>query len=168
MIETACNVVIAVLVMAFVEYACGRKPWVVPFKVAGSNSRYLVDWYSPSHVIHGLILYGIFHNFTAAVLAECAWEILENSPWCIKRYRQTSAVDYEGDTIINSLSDVLMMSLGFAVAWQAPWPATVALAIVLELLALWVIRDNLTLNVVMLVYPSPRIKAWQQELDVKR
>lgn len=168
MIETACNVAIIVLVMAFVEYACGRKPLPRPFQIAGSNSRYLVDWYSPSHVIHGFLLYLLTGSYLWSVVLECGWEIIENSPWCIRRYRQTSAVDYEGDTILNSLSDVLMMSLGFAVAYCAPWSVTAALAIAMELLALWIIRDNLTLNVVMLVYPSPRIKAWQQELDVKR
>jgi hypothetical protein len=136
------------------------------------NSQHLSDWYTPSHVIHGFLLAGLTSlllrrrspgfRLTAAVLVEAAWEILENSPFVIERYRHaTMALGYTGDSVLNSVSDICAMILGFLIARRLPLWATVALAVGLELLTLAVIRDNLTLNVVMLVAPSDAIRAWQ-------
>jgi len=97
-----------------------------------------------------------------AVAIEAAWEVLENSPIIINRYRDaTMALGYSGDAVINSVADVAWMALGFAFARRAPAWVTVSLAIGFELLTLWVIRDNLTLNILMLVWPVEAIKTWQ-------
>ena len=141
-------------------------------QVGPQQSQMLADWYSPSHFIHGLIFYAILwkvapgwsldRRFTIALLVEAAWEIAENSPWIINRYREaTMALGYSGDSILNSASDILMMALGFLVARRLPVWVSVALVIGLELLTLAVIRDNLTLNVWMLLWPTDFIRQWQ-------
>ena len=142
-------------------------------KVASSdNSQHLADWYSPSHIIHGFLFYLagwlVLRNrppgerLIAATLIEASWELIENSHWIIDRYRhETMALGYTGDSVINSLSDIVMMMIGFGLARRLPVLATIALAIGFELLTLAVIRDNLTLNVLMLVWPLAAIKAWQ-------
>ena len=140
--------------------------------VDSGNSQHLFDWYTPSHIIHGFLFYGLGwlilrsrapgERFLLAVAIEAAWEVLENSPIIIDRYREaTMALGYSGDTIINSVADVASMALGFAFARRAPVWLTVAIAIGFELLTLAIIRDNLTLNVIMLVSPIDAIKAWQ-------
>jgi hypothetical protein len=135
-------------------------------------SQRLVDPYSFSHIAHGMLFYcGLWlvarklparQRFLVAVLLEAGWEILENSPLIINRYRQvTIALGYNGDSVLNSLSDVVMMSLGFFLALRLrPW-LTVTVLIAMELGCAWCIRDNLTLNIIMLVYPVEAIKAWQ-------
>lgn len=136
------------------------------------NSQHLSDWYSFSHVIHGFIFYAfgwwllrsqpLGVRLIAASMLELTWEIAENSPMVIDRYRAaTAAVGYSGDSILNSLSDGGMMILGFLIASRLNWKATLALAIAFELFTLAMIRDNLTLNVLMLVAPNDAIKAWQ-------
>lgn len=136
------------------------------------NSQHLSDWYSFSHVIHGFLFYGAGRwllrskplgvSLIAAAVLELAWEISENSPAVIDRYRAaTMAVGYSGDSILNSLSDGGMMIIGFLIASRLSWKATVAIAVAFELFTLAMIRDNLTLNVLMLVAPSEAIKAWQ-------
>jgi Protein of unknown function (DUF2585) len=136
------------------------------------NSQHLADWYSFSHVIHGFIFFGIGYwllrdtplgaRLVLASVAEMGWEILENSPIIINRYRaETMAVGYSGDSILNSLSDGSMMMIGFLLASRLPWKVTLALAISFEIFTLIMIRDNLTLNIWMLLAPSEAIKAWQ-------
>ena len=136
------------------------------------NSQHIADWYTPSHIIHGFLFYALGwavlrsrppgERFILAVSIEAAWEILENSPIIIDRYREaTIALGYTGDSVINSVADVAWMALGFAFARRAPTWVTIAIAIGFELLALWVIRDNLALNVLMLVSPIDAIKVWQ-------
>ncbi len=136
------------------------------------NSQHLSDWYSFSHVIHGFLFYAggvwllgrlpIGVRLMIASILELAWEIAENSPAIIDRYRaETMAVGYSGDSILNSLSDGGMMVLGFLIASRLNWKATAALAVAFELFTLAAIRDNLTLNVLMLVAPSEAIKVWQ-------
>ncbi len=136
------------------------------------NSQQLSDWYSLSHVIHGLLFYAIGWavlrrwpvavRLTLAVAVEAGWEVLENSPLIIDRYRAvTMAWGYAGDSILNSLSDIGCMGVGFWLARKLPWQASVALGIALELVALAAIRDNLTLNVLMLVWPIEAVRAWQ-------
>jgi hypothetical protein len=135
-------------------------------------SQRLADPYSFSHIAHGVLFFGLLwllarqvpvqYRFLVAVLFEAGWELLENSPLIINRYREaTIALGYVGDSIMNSLSDIGMMSLGFLFASRArPW-VSVSAVIAMEVgCALWV-RDNLTLNIIMLVHPVEAIKAWQ-------
>jgi hypothetical protein len=139
---------------------------------SADNSQHLADWYSPSHIIHGILFYALFRlvlrgrppgeGLILATLIEASWEVVENSQWIIDRYRhETMALGYSGDSVINSMSDVLMMMIGFGLARRLPAWATVSLAIGFELLTLAVIRDNLTLNVLMLVAPVDAIRNWQ-------
>ena len=141
-------------------------------EVGPKQSQMLADWYSPSHVIHGFIFYALLawlwrsapveRRFIVALALEAAWEIAENTPMMIDRYREaTIALGYSGDSILNSLSDISMMSLGFLGARKLPIWASVAIVLVLELVPLIVIRDNLTLNVIMLLSPSDAIRSWQ-------
>ena len=151
---------------------CGEiKLWTPASDISGS-SQHIADWYTPSHIIHGMIFYWVLwlvlrarpvgERALLATILEATWEIVENSPWIIDRYREaTIAVGYTGDSVLNSVFDIIWMLAGFAFAARMPVWATVALAIVFELVAFWVIRDNLTLNVIMLLYPLDAIKAWQ-------
>ena len=135
-------------------------------------SQRFVDPYSLSHVAHGMVFYGglwlvarrlpVRRRYLAAVLLEAGWELLENSPVIIDRYRQvTIALGYDGDSVLNSLSDVVMMSVGFLLAFRfRPW-ITLTVLIAMELGCAFWIRDNLTLNLIMLLYPVEAIKAWQ-------
>jgi hypothetical protein len=151
---------------------CGTvKLWVGEVNSA-DNSQHIADWYTLSHIIHGFLFYWLGWLFLrrnpagdrliAAVLIEAAWEVLENSPIIIDRYREaTIALGYTGDSVLNSVMDIFWMGLGFAIARRAPAWATLVLAIAFELLALAIIRDNLTLNVLMLAAPSDAVRAWQ-------
>ena len=136
------------------------------------NSQRFADPYSFSHLVHGILFYALLwlaarrlparYRLLIALVLEAGWEILENSPLIINRYREaTIALGYTGDSVLNSLSDILMMTIGFLFAFRArPW-VSVAAVIVMEVgCALWV-RDNLTLNIIMLVHPIDAIKAWQ-------
>ncbi|WP_068076846.1 DUF2585 domain-containing protein [Novosphingobium lentum] len=142
------------------------------------NSQHVSDWYSFSHVIHGLLFYGAAHlvwrrwrlfggrparwALAIAVIIESAWELLENSPIIIDRYRAvTVSWGYSGDSIVNSASDVAFMVLGFWIAARIPPWASVVMAIGFELFTLAMIRDNLTLNVLMLVWPLDAVRRWQ-------
>lgn len=154
---------------------CGEiKLWTADVS-SSDNSQHISDWYTPSHIIHGMLFYGLFHLLTprlsmgwravGSIFIEAAWEIVENSPWIIDRYREgTIAVGYTGDSVLNSVFDVLWMLVGFWLALRLPVWVTVLLAIAMELVALAVIRDNLTLNVLMLVWPVDAIREWQQAL----
>jgi hypothetical protein len=136
------------------------------------NSQHLSDWYSPSHVIHGFILYAMLWPFArkmvagwrlaVATLVEATWEVVENTDAVINRYREaTISLDYYGDSVINSTFDMLFMIGGFLLAARLPVWVTIAAAVVLELFVGWAIRDNLTLNVIMLLWPLEAIREWQ-------
>jgi hypothetical protein len=136
-------------------------------------SQQLFDWYTPSHVVHGILFYGLLRlvlprmpvlaRLAIAVGIEVSWEIAENSPWVIEAYRkQALAAGYTGDSILNSLSDTVAMMTGFAIARLLPWKATVALVLVLEIGVGALVRDNLTLNILNFIHRFPAIEAWQK------
>lgn len=136
------------------------------------NSQHLSDWYTLSHVIHGILFYAalpllfprlsITVRLILALAIESGWELFENTDMIINRYReQALAQGYFGDSIVNSTGDMLAVLGGFLIAWRAPIIVSVLAVIVMELLALYVIRDNLTLNIIQLVYPLDAIGAWQ-------
>ena len=140
--------------------------------VSPENSQHLSDWYSPSHVIHGFIFFGLLWLFARrvslggrliiAIVVEAAWEIVENTDFIINRYREaTISLDYYGDSVLNSASDIAFMVLGFFLAMRLPIWLTIAVALAFELFTGFMIRDNLALNVIMLLWPLQAIRNWQ-------
>jgi hypothetical protein len=140
--------------------------------VSSENSQHLTDWYTPSHIVHGVLFYaaawlalrrfGFWPRLAVATLVEAAWEIAENTDAVIQRYREaTIALDYYGDSVINSVADIGAMWLGFWLAARLPVWLSVVLVLALEVFVGWMIRDNLTLNVLMLLWPLESVKAWQ-------
>lgn len=136
------------------------------------NSQHPADPYTLTHVLHGFALYGLLAvvvprwavgwRLAVAAAVEAGWEVVENSPMAIERYRAaTAAVGYSGDAVINSVGDLLACVAGFGLAGRLGWRWTLAAFVAVELLLLIWIRDNLTLNVVMLAYPTDGLKAWQ-------
>ena len=141
---------------------------------SADNSQHISDWYTPSHIIHGIVFFAFFRLVSrgkwsigacllAAVALEAAWEIVENTPWTIERYRTaTVSLNYYGDSVLNSVCDIFACVVGFFIAARLAVWVSVSLIVLLELVVLLVIRDNLTLNVLMFLYPFESILKWQQ------
>ena len=169
------------IVTAVLEYSMGRLPFCKCGTISiwsgniwsNQNSQQLADPYSFTHVLHGVLFYSLLWllfgkrlpagmRLLLAVCVESGWELLENSSFIIDRYRAaTISLDYYGDSIFNSMSDILAMALGFELARRLPVRVCVIGAIALELFLLWWIRDNLTINIIMLIHPIEAIKQWQ-------
>ena len=140
--------------------------------ISSENSQHLSDWYSPSHLLHGLVFYAFFWlilrrsglgtRLALATIIEVAWEIAENTDTVIQHYREaTIALDYFGDSILNSMADIGFMIVGFFLASRLPVWASILIFVAAELIVGYFIRDGLILNVIMLLSPQDWIREWQ-------
>jgi hypothetical protein len=174
----ACLAIVAVT--AVVLLAMGREPICTCGTVklwhgvveSAENSQHLSDWYSPTHVVHGIMIFfaaGLLlrrlsfgARLIAGLLVECVWEVVENTDWVIQYYRDaTISLDYYGDSVVNSVADIAAMAIGFWIARRARWWVSVALVVAIEGILAATIRDNLLLNILMLIHPVDAVRQWQ-------
>jgi hypothetical protein len=152
--------------------ACGTVRLWMGDVLGSENSQQFTDWYTYTHLVHGFAFYLLLWfvarrsplglRFALAVGLEAIWEIIENTPFVIERYRQLAlAQGYVGDSVINSIGDTLAGALGFALARVLPVWSSVVLVIVMELFVGYTIHDNLTLNIIQLIHPNSIISNWQ-------
>jgi hypothetical protein len=165
------------LLAALAEFALGRQLWGTSGKPglwsgeinSSSNSQYVADPYSFTHITHGIVLYGLVSlvfrkvpvstRLILVVALEAGWEVLENTSLVIEWYRaETISLNYYGDSVVNSMSDILACIAGSLLAARLPTRAAVIGTVALEILLLFWMRDNLILNILMLIYPSRAIK----------
>jgi hypothetical protein len=136
------------------------------------TSQHLTDWYTYTHVVHGFGFYLLLWliaprmpflwRLVIAIGLEAGWEVIENTPFIMDRYRQSAlARGYFGDSVVNSVVDTLAAALGFTLARVLPVWVSVAFVVGLELFAAYMIRDNLILNIIQLIHPSEVISRWQ-------
>lgn len=155
--------------------SCGFVKFWEGVVASPGNSQHLTDWYTFSHMIHGVIFYfflrwafpqmSVWRRLFFAVGIEVAWEVIENTPMIINYYReQALAQGYVGDSILNSISDTLAMMLGFVLSWRWPTWLVVVLALALEVFVAYMIRDNLALNILNFIHIFPGVAAWQAGL----
>lgn len=169
-----------ILLAAGVEFTLGRaaickcgvvKLWHGVVQ-SSENSQHLSDWYTPSHIVHGIWFFALTWltmrrrplawRLASAVAVEAAWEVIENTPFVIDRYRAaTISLDYYGDSIVNSMSDIVAMTIGFAFAASVRWWWSAIAILLMEIGVALAIRDNLFLNILMLIHPFEAIKHWQ-------
>ena len=180
--QLVCTALVLVIVIsaALIELAMGRVPWCRCGYIklwhgvvySSENSQHITDWYTFTHIVHGIGFYALLWllarrlpvrvRFVLAVVLEAAWEVLENTPMVINRYRAaTISLDYFGDSVINSMSDIVAMMVGFWFAYRLPLLMTIAMVAGIEAGLAFYIRDNLTLNILMLIHPIEAVKRWQ-------
>lgn len=178
--QTWISIIVLMLTAAAAEFAMGRKLWGTS-GVAGlwsgdiwssHNSQFLADPYSFTHITHGILFCGLLAlapkglpfrtRLLIAVGLESVWEVLENTNFIIELYRaETLSLNYYGDSVVNSIGDIVACMLGFFLATRLPRRVSVLATIALEtLLVVWT-RDNLALNILMLIHPSRAVRLWQ-------
>lgn len=139
---------------------------------SSENSQHLSDWYTFTHVLHGVGFYFLLWfaarrfdiglRFVLAVALEAAWEVAENTPFIIDRYRAaTISLDYYGDSVVNSVADIGAMAIGFGFAAVLNVWGSVLLFLAVEAGLALMIRDSLLLNILMLIHPVDAVKRWQ-------
>jgi hypothetical protein len=178
--STVIGITLFMLAAAIAEFWMGRQLWGISGTAglwsgdiwSSHNSQFLADPYSFTHITHGILFYGLLSFFLktlpvparllVAVGMESSWEVLENTNRVIERYRAaTISLNYYGDSIVNSMGDIIACILGFVIASRLPRRVTIFAAIVLEILLVIWTRDNLALNVIMLIHPSRAVRLWQ-------
>lgn len=177
----AVTLILVVLALTAFQLHYQGRPWICSCGTllfwsgdawGSETSQHLFDPYTFTHILHGLGFYALLAwtisklgarwRFCLAVVLESLWEVVENTNLVIQRYREaTAALGYNGDSVINSLGDIIACGVGFWIARQLGFKRSVAVFALVEIALLISIRDSLLLNVVMLIYPSETLKAWQ-------